>query len=170
MLARTLHELVARVGFAYGHNIAGLHARGAGQQLPPHARQHPARQRALMAAQQAADNIGLAPRAQRHLAARAQGGNAFNHAGPLHQQVVHGVVDAVELGAQGGKRGGNIGLAGGGGAVGHWVRWDGVAGPNAIADAPASAKARRRTWRVLCPLRAGHSCKPRPGDAYAELL
>jgi hypothetical protein len=52
----------------------------------------------MVAGEQAADDRRLASRAQRGPLAGA--GHVFDHAGPLHQQVVQRIIDAIQLGPQ----------------------------------------------------------------------
>jgi hypothetical protein len=52
---------------------------------------------AAMAAEEASDDLCLPPRAESGRLAGA--GNVFDHTGPLHQQIVHGIIDAIQLGA-----------------------------------------------------------------------
>ena len=52
-----------------------------------------------MAGQQPADDGGFPPGPKRH-AALAGGGDLADHFGPLHQQVVHRIIDAVEFRAE----------------------------------------------------------------------
>ena len=99
MLARHLGHTAVGFGFADGDDYGRLHGRRAGQHFPPHAKQRMCWQGAAVPTDQAADDRCLPPRAER--GGLAGPGDMLDHLGPLHQQVMDRVVDAVEFGAQG---------------------------------------------------------------------
>jgi hypothetical protein len=95
-----------------------LHRRHRFQQLAPQPHQRGAGQRAGVAVEKAAEDGGLAPRADRRaVALGAARGEAGHHLGTAHQQVVQGVVQLVDLGAQGGE----VGRYGRRCRVGRWL-------------------------------------------------
>ncbi len=102
MLARGRREASVHRGVADSDEHALLLGDGGGEHLPPDADDGLARQRALMPRQQAADDLGLAPRAQR-AAAFFRDRHPLHDRGALHQQVVDAVIQPVQLLPEGGQ-------------------------------------------------------------------
>ena len=93
------HRRVARID---RDGEAALLVDGGGEELPPKPHQGGAGKRAGVAGEQAAEDIGLPPRAEDSAAGLGPAGGKRGHnARPLHQQVMHGIVDGIELGPDG---------------------------------------------------------------------
>ena len=100
MLARKLGESASRVGVADGNGKAALHAGRRGEELAPDADDALRRQGAVMARQQPAQDGSLPPGPESDDARRFGRGDALDDFSAADQQIVDGVVELVEFGAQ----------------------------------------------------------------------
>ena len=103
MLAGAASQSMAGSRLAHGDGVGSLHRRGCRQQLAPYPNYRLARQRTVMAAQQAPQDAGLAARTHCHPPLAALRGHLRHHLRPRHQKIMDGIVQAIDLRTQTGQ-------------------------------------------------------------------